>query len=80
MTLPCRSVEATVNSMLAEPTICPLCWGTSPARVCSSRELSMLVGRLEVCSVVAYRCAAGHLFLVPDGVTPLEATASEILL
>ncbi len=74
-----RSVEATVNSMLAEPTICPFCWGDPPARVRSSDELSLFVGRLEVCSVMAYRCAQGHLFLVPDGHSPLEATAGEIL-
>jgi len=65
--------------MLAEPTICPFCWGDPLGRVGSNEELILFKGRFEVCSVMAYRCAQGHLFLIPNGILPLEATASEIL-
>lgn len=65
--------------MLAEPTICPFCWGAPLGRVGSNEELILFKGQFEVCSVMAYRCAQGHLFLIPNGVLPLEATTSEIL-
>ena len=39
----------------------------------------LFAGRFQECAVMAYRCAQGHLFLIPNGVLPLEATASEIM-
>jgi hypothetical protein len=68
-----------VNPMASEPTICPFCCGESLGPVRSNEELSLSAGELEACSVLAYRCARGHVFLIPNDVSLLEATAVQIL-
>jgi hypothetical protein len=73
------SAPIMLKSMLAEPTVCPFCWKDPLGRVRSIEELSLFAGRFEICSVTAYRCAQGHVFLIPRGASPLEAPASEIL-
>jgi hypothetical protein len=65
--------------MASEPTICPFCWGDPLGRIGDNEDLLLFAGRFEVCSVMAYRCAQGHLFLIPNDVLPLGATGNEIL-
>jgi hypothetical protein len=45
----------------------------------AGEELTLFGGRFELWPVQAYRCSSGHVFLIPDVLTPTEAIGNEIV-
>jgi hypothetical protein len=64
--------------MTLQPVTCPFCIEPSPNIVPSHEKLSLHSDGQEICSVVAYRCAKGHLFLVASAIVASQTPSREI--